>query len=234
MKDGPDIARVANLIGDPGRANMLSALMSGKALTATELAQEAGIAPSTASSHLAKLEAGHLVKPSRQGRHRYYALAGADVAEVLEALMGLAASTGQTRLRTGPREPELREARICYDHLAGERGVALLDTLLARGHLELRDEDLTITPSGSAFFEEMGLDLVELRRKRRHLCRTCLDWSQRRMHLGGALGAAILSDVTGRGWAKRRADSRVIQFSPSGAHAFDKAFGIARQVVTTT
>ena len=120
MKDGPDIARVANLIGDPARANILSALMDGRALTAGELAGAAGVGASTASAHLNRLQEGGLIRVEAQGRHRYYALAGADVAEVLEALMGLAQQTGATRVRTGPREPELRKARVCYDHLAGD------------------------------------------------------------------------------------------------------------------
>src|ERR1700749_3190422 len=132
MKDGPDIAMIAALVGDPGRANMLTALMAGQALTAGELAPKAGVTAQTASSHLAKLEAGGLLVSRKQGRHNYYALSGPDVAALIEALMGLAARTGHPRVRTGPREPGLRQARVCYDHLAGDFGVALLDSLLAR------------------------------------------------------------------------------------------------------
>ena len=129
MKAGPDIAMVASLVGDPARANMLTALMTGRALTASELAQEAGITPQTASSHLAKLEAGGLIEPEKQGRHRYYRLTGPDVAGVLEGLAGLAARAGHMRVRTGPKEPALRRARICYDHLAGDLGVQMLDSM---------------------------------------------------------------------------------------------------------
>ena len=129
MKAGPDIAMVASLVGDPARANMLTALMSGRALTASELAQEAGITPQTASSHLAKLEAGGLIEPEKQGRHRYYRLTGPDVAGVLEGLAGLAARAGHMRVRTGPKDPALRRARICYDHLAGDLGVQMLDSM---------------------------------------------------------------------------------------------------------
>ncbi|NNG02830.1 MAG: winged helix-turn-helix transcriptional regulator, partial [Inquilinus sp.] len=125
MKTGPDIAHVAALLGDPARANMLTALMSGRALTASELASEAGVTPQTASAHLARLQQGGLVVPRKQGRHRYYALTGEDVAAVLEALMGLAARTGHLRTRTGPKDPALRRARVCYDHLAGELGVRM-------------------------------------------------------------------------------------------------------------
>ena len=128
MKAGPDIAMVAALVGDPARANMLSALLSGRALTASELAHEAGITPQTASSHLSKLEAGGLIEQEKQGRHRYYRLADPDVGDVLEAL-GLAARAGHMRVRTGPKDPALRRARICYDHLAGDLGVQMLDSL---------------------------------------------------------------------------------------------------------
>ena len=120
---------VASLVGDPARANMLTALMTGRALTASELAQQAGITPQTASSHLAKLEAGGLIEPEKQGRHRYYRLTGPDVAGVLEGLAGLAERAGHTRVRTGPKEPALRRARICYDHLAGDLGVQMLDSM---------------------------------------------------------------------------------------------------------
>ena len=129
MKAGPDIAMVASLVGDPARSNMLTALMTGRALTASELAHEAGITPQTASSHLAKLEAGGLIEPEKQGRHRYYRLTGPDVAHVLEGLAGLAERAGHTRVRTGPKEPALRRARICYDHLAGDLGVQMLDSM---------------------------------------------------------------------------------------------------------
>src|SRR5512142_2029665 len=129
MKSGPDIALVASLVGDPARANMLTALMNGRALTASELAHEAGITPQTASSHLAKLEAGGLIEPEKQGRHRYYRLSDPDVADVLERRAGLAARTGHMRVRTGPKEPALRRARICYDQLAGDLGVQMLDSL---------------------------------------------------------------------------------------------------------
>ena len=129
MKAGPDIAMVASLVGDPARANMLTALMTGRALTASELAHQAGITPQTASSHLAKLEAGGLIEPEKQGRHRYYRLTGPDVAGVLEGLAGLAARAGHMRVRTGPKDPALRRARICYDHLAGDLGVQMLDSM---------------------------------------------------------------------------------------------------------
>ena len=225
MKDGPDIARVANLIGDPARANILSALMDGRALTAGELAGAAGVGASTASAHLNRLQEGGLIRVEAQGRHRYYALAGADVAEVLEALMGLAQQTGATRVRTGPREPELRKARVCYDHLAGERGVELFDSLVSRGALEGEGEDLVLTEKGRALLAEIGIDPEIKVKGRRKLCRPCLDWSMRRPHLAGALGAAIWERIQELGWARRVADSRVIRFTAKGSGDFSRFLG---------
>lgn len=227
MKDGPDIARIAALIGDPARANMLSALMDGRALTATELAAEAGVTAATASGHLGKLCDGLLLEATKQGRHRYYRLAGVEVAETLEALMGLAQHTGATRVRTGPRDPEMRRARICYDHLAGQMGVALMDSLCAQGAVRLEDERAELTDAGLDLFRSFGVDAEALPRKRRPLCRPCLDWSVRRPHLAGALGAAILTRVQDLGWAERLPDSRVIRFSKPGEVAFREAFGVA-------
>src|ERR1700749_3398783 len=133
MKAGPDIAMVASLVGDPARANILTALMTGRALTESERAHEAGVTPQTASSHLSKLESGGLIAQEKQGRHRYYRLADPDVASVLEGLEGLAARAGHLRVRTGPKDPALRHARVCYDHLAGDLGVGVLDSLTRRG-----------------------------------------------------------------------------------------------------
>lgn len=227
MKVGPDIALVASLLGDPARANMLTALMDGGALTAGELARQAGVTAQTASSHLAKLQKGGLIVARRQGRHSYYALADADVGDVLEGLMGLAARAGHQRVRPGPREPALREARVCYDHLAGDLGVALLDGLLARGLVSPAGEALTLTAEGEAFLAAFGIDTGALRRSRRPLCKRCLDWSVRRSHLAGALGAALLQRFYALGWASRVGGTRVVAFSPAGRDAFTRAFGQA-------
>ena len=224
MKEGPSIAGVAALLGDPARANMLTALMDGRALTVSELAGAAGVALPTASGHLAKLGEAGLLTAEKQGRHRYYRLSDPDVAVVLEGLMGLAQRTGAARARTGPRDGALRAARICYDHLAGERGVALMQGLTRQGWLT-DGADPEVTPEGRAALVEFGLDLDRMAGGRRPLCRACLDWSERRSHLGGALGAAIMGEVLARGWA-RRVEARVIAFSPSGRAAFDAAFGL--------
>ena len=198
MKEGPSIASVAALIGDPARANMLAALMSGRALTAGELAREAGIAAPTASGHLARLREAGLVLVEAQGRHRYVRLAGPEVAVVLEGLMGLSARDGRLRTRPGPRDPALRTARVCYDHLAGEWGVRLYDALLADGRLDAAGGSPVLTPRGRAFFAAEGIDLAAPASSRRPLCRACLDWSERRPHLAGALGRAILDHALAR------------------------------------
>jgi DNA-binding transcriptional ArsR family regulator len=225
MKEGPDIARVAALIGDPARANMLTALMAGRALTATELAQEAGVTAQTASSHLAKLLDGGIVDARKQGRHRYFTLGNADIVELLETLMGIAQRTGHNRVRTGPKDPALRKARICYDHLAGEMGVALFENLQQR-QLLVCDQtgDIKLTDDGAGFVTGFGLDLAQMRQLRRPLCRECLDWSMRRSHLAGAVGAALLQRMLDLGWARRLHDSRVVDFTPAGERAFYDLF----------
>lgn len=226
MKEGPDIVRVAALIGDPARANILTALMSGKALTATELAAEAGIGMPTASSHLAKLEGGGLIQVQKQGRHKYFTLADAHVATLLEALMGLAARSGHMRTRTGPRDPDLRGARVCYNHLAGAAGTQLFDSLVARGFLVFGIAGLSLTDEGRAFVATLGVGPDRLIHARMPLCRECLDWSERRSHLAGHLGRVLLDRMKELGWCERRAGSRAVDFRPDGRRAFDRAFPI--------
>ncbi|MBO1908353.1 winged helix-turn-helix transcriptional regulator [Microvirga sp. 3-52] len=225
MKEGPVIASVAALLGDPARANILTALMDGRALTVSELAEAAGVTLQTASGHLAKLDAANLLTAEKQGRHRYFRLSGPDVAQVLEALMGLAQRTGATRVRTGPKDAALRSARICYDHLAGERGVAMLKRAQRQGLIE-GEQDLALTTRGRAFFADFGIDLTRLEKGRRPVCRACLDWSERHRHLGGALGAAILSAMIDRKWV-RRDSGRVLTFTCEGVEGFEATFSLA-------
>lgn len=225
MKTGPNIAPIAALIGDPARANMLTALMGGQALTATELAQEAGISPPTASSHLSKLQTGGLVAVEQQGRHRYFRLSGSDVAALIENITGVAARAGHARLRTGPKEPALRQARVCYDHLAGNLGVQLFDSLVDRRLLALGKDELRLTPRGERFVTDFGIDLAALGHSRRPLCKSCLDWSVRRHHLAGALGGALLERIFALKWARREKDSRAVIFTPRGQAQFDALFG---------
>ncbi|HOV04346.1 MAG TPA: winged helix-turn-helix domain-containing protein [Kaistiaceae bacterium] len=222
MKEGPNIAYVAMLIGDPARANMLTALMAGKALTASELASEAGVTLQTASSHLAKLMSGGLLTLRKQGRHKYFALASDEVAKVLEGLMGLAAGSGHLRTRTGPRDAALRKARVCYDHLAGEAGTRLYRHLVDAGLLRHDDGALQLTGPGRDFVGRFGVDLDSLERGRAVLCRECLDWSERTSHLAGSLGRALLARMEDLGWARRDPASRAILFSARGEREFDR------------
>jgi DNA-binding transcriptional ArsR family regulator len=227
MKVGPDIALVASLVGDPARSNMLTALMTGRALTASELAHQAGVTPQTASSHLAKLEAGGLIEQEKQGRHRYYRLADPDVAAVLEGLEGLAARAGHLRVRTGPKDPALRRARVCYDHLAGDLGVQMLDSMKRQRLLRQRKQDIELTAEGGRFLAEtLQISASDLAHPRRPLCKTCLDWSERRHHLAGTLGAALLNRFTELKWAARDATpgSRVVNFTRLGEKRFAALF----------
>jgi DNA-binding transcriptional ArsR family regulator len=227
MKDGPSISGIASLLGDRSRADILTALMAGPALTATELATEAGVTKQTASAHLAKLLDAKLVAMECQGRHRYFRLADRDVAQLLEDLMGVAYRTGAVRLRASPREPALRKARICYDHLAGDLGVGLYDALLERGLIASGKAGLAASAKGRRAFEALGIDLGALAARRRPLCRPCLDWSARRHHLAGALGAALLSRFLALGWARIAGGSRVVNFSVAGEKALRERFGVA-------
>ncbi|MER8477115.1 winged helix-turn-helix domain-containing protein [Mesorhizobium sp. M0976] len=222
MREGPDIARIASLVGDPARANMLSALMGGTALTASELALEAGVSLPTASSHLSKLMEGGLLTLASQGRHRYYGLAGPQVAGMIEAITGVAAAVGPQRVRPGPRDAAMRVARVCYDHLAGEQAVAMLDRLVARQVLLRDDKEIQLGPSAASHFAAIGIDIHT--KARRPVCRACLDWSVRRSHLAGTLGAAILDKILAEKWARREKDSRAVIFSPAGKQAFEKTF----------
>ncbi|MEP4031932.1 winged helix-turn-helix domain-containing protein [Roseibium polysiphoniae] len=217
MRDGPDIALIGSLIGDPARANMLTALMSGKALTASELTAEAGITAQTANSHLGKLANAGLIDQRKQGRHRYYVLSDDDVGQALESLMGLAAKKGHLRVRTGPNDPALRKARVCYDHLAGDLGVRIYDSLLSQSYVTPADDgSMRLTESGNAFLQSFGINPAHSSRSRRPQCRACLDWSERRYHLAGSTGHAIYLRLLELGWAQRLEASRVVQFSSSG------------------
>jgi DNA-binding transcriptional ArsR family regulator len=219
MKDGPDIARVAALFGDPARANMLVALGDGRALTASELAAEAGVTKQTASSHLARLTNSGLLIVQPQGRHRYYRVTDEEVAHAIESLMGLANAKGGRRTRTGPRDPALRRARSCYSHLTGELGVALFNGLARRRWIQLSDDGVGVSDPGRRAFTGFGIDLDALTSQRRPLCRPCLDWSERRHHLAGSLGVALLTRITDLKWARREKDSRVVRFTPQGEKA---------------
>ena len=226
MADSPYIAEAAALIGNPARANILIALLDGRARTATELGVAAGVAASTTSGHLARLHEGRLVSMISSGRHRYYHLASPAVATILESLMAVA-SDGPPRHRPkSTRAEAMARARTCYDHLAGKLGVALADSLAHRKLILLSEEEAVITDSGGAFLREIGIDPEKRTAPRRALCRACLDWSERRWHIGGAIGAAIADRCFDLGWTARQPDSRAVTITSSGEEAFPRLFAV--------
>ena len=228
-------ARTAALIGDPARASMLAALLDGRALTATELARVAGVTPQTASGHLARLTEGGLLCVARQGRHRYHRLASAAVAGMLESLMSvsgeLADDAGATRApRVGPHDKALRLARTCYDHLAGEVAVAIADAMAARGEIDLSPDGAALSEAGLTRLNGLGIDLTSVDARRRAggrvFCRPCLDWSERRVHIAGAVGAALYRGLVARAWLRPIAGTRAVSITPSGNLGLAEAFEV--------
>jgi len=225
---GTDIAPAAALMGDPARAAMLTALLDDRALAAGELAELAGVSPATASEHLTRLLGGGLVTVTSQGRHRYYRLAGHRVAAAIEALSHLSPPAPVRSLRRSREAAALAQARTCYDHLAGQAGVALLDALLAGGVLARHDpEVLEVTAAGEATLAAFGVDVASLRHSRRRFAGACLDWTERRPHLNGALGAAITARLLGLGWIERGARRRAVRVTPAGQEGLTATFGWA-------
>lgn len=223
MRNGLELSMVASLIGDPARANMLQALMDGRALTAKELAWLAGVAPQTASGHLGQLTRGGLLEVAVQGRHRYFRLAGPEVAAAVESLLALAEARPLER-RFRPRvQEDLRQARTCYDHLAGRLGVAIHDALMDGGHLAVEAGGYGLSASGQAVFAALGVDPAAGGKARRAALRPCLDWSERRPHLAGSLAAALLCRCGEAGWITRRKDSRAVVLTPEGRGALAAA-----------
>jgi DNA-binding transcriptional ArsR family regulator len=219
MRDGPNITNIAAMIGDHARAEVLTLLMSGMALTATELADAAGVTRQTISTHLAKLQDAGLLSVEAQGRHRYFRIADAEVAQLLESLMGVAFGLGAVRVRSSPREPALRKARVCYDHLAGELGVLVYERLARRGAFALGADGIGLTSQGEDLMRGLGIELEKLPASRRPFCRSCLDWSERRHHLAGQLGTVLLDRFQQLGWAQRVPGSRVLAFTQDGETA---------------
>jgi DNA-binding transcriptional ArsR family regulator len=232
MASNAMFAQVAALAGDPARAGMLHALMDGRALTASELARVAGITPQTASGHLSGLTASGLLMVEKQGRHRYHRLASPAVAQMIESIMQVASNLEPSRkhLSVGPRDAALRSARTCYDHLAGRLGVALADAMVVRGYAELSRDAGMVTDTGLAFLGRVGLDIEGLlarrgQRSARVLCRWCLDWSERKPHLAGAVGAALCSHGFEHGWIRRLHGTRAVAITPKGEQVFRQQFG---------
>jgi DNA-binding transcriptional ArsR family regulator len=225
MITGPLIAEIAGLVGEPARAAMLSALVDGRALTATELAYAARVTPQTASTHLAKLTDAGLLTPVRNGRYRYFRLASPKVTQMLDGIMAVALEH-RPRYRPLSRQArELHYARVCYDHLAGRLSVDLADFFTVREYIVFDDEVTEITADGMSFLAGFGIDL-SAGTKRRHVCRSCLDWTERRPHIGGAVGAALANRCFDLGWTERMKHSRAVIVTASGRHGFLETFGI--------
>ena|SRR5580700_1880973 len=235
-----DIAPAAALIADPTRAAILSALVPDRPLAAGELARLAGVSAATASFHLAKLLDGGLIAVARQGRHRYYRLAGYPVAAALEALGLISHAVPARTLRQSREAAALAEARTCYDHLAGRAGVALLDALLRRGLLRPEKSKapssrtgsgnppanrFEVTGAGAAALGSFGIDVAEIRRSRRTFAGECIDWTQRRGHLNGALAAAVTARLFALGWVQHGPRRRSVLITPAGADGLTTTFG---------
>ncbi len=226
MNNGPYIAEIAALMGDPARANMLSALMDGGALNAGDLAFAAHITAQTASAHLAKLVEARLLASEKRGRYRYFRLASPEVARMLEEIMSVAVARTPRYRPAWMRDEALRSARTCYDHLAGRLGVALTDSLAVKQFVVLDQDGGEVSAEGSRFFAKLGLDLTGGAGKRRRFCRPCVDWSERRPHLGGAVGAALARYCFMLGWIECIKDSRALAITPSGRIGFRTEFDV--------
>ena len=223
-------AEIGALVGDPARANMLEALMDRRALTAKELAVLAGVSPQTASGHLSKMLAAGLITMEQHGRHHYHSLASAEIARMLEGMQQVASTqnirhAGRT-FRTGPRDAAMRLARGCYDHMAGLLAVNVADAMIARGHIEFEGDGGTVTGKGKLFLAGFGIDIAATAQSKRVFCRPCLDWSERRFHLAGAVGAALMHRSLELKWVKRQDGTRALTITRAGQVGFHKAFGI--------
>jgi DNA-binding transcriptional ArsR family regulator len=230
MVNPNQLAEIAAVVGEPARAVMLTLLMDGRALTATELACGSGITPPTASSHLARLVSAQLVIVEKQGRHRYHRLANREVAQMLEGMMQIASHQAALKpaLRVGPRDKAMRTARTCYDHLAGRLGVAISDALVRRGLVDLEDDAARVTEEGAKVLNGIGIITIQNAggRLTRPLCRPCLDWSERRAHLAGRLGAAICSHCLRLDWVRYMKGTRALTITPKGHCEMRAVFGI--------
>jgi DNA-binding transcriptional ArsR family regulator len=227
MPNAPQIAEVAALVGDPARANILVALLGGRALTATELAHAAGVSPQTTSGHLGKLFTARLIVLMKQGRHRYYRLAGPQVAHMLESIMNVALD-GPPRFQPRSKlDDAMRHARTCYDHFAGVLGVGIADAMVAREFVVLGDEAGEVTPAGMEFLAKLGVDVSAARAKRRVFCRPCLDWTERRSHIGGVVGAAFTRRCFDLKWVERIGDSRALKITAAGRRGLMESLVLA-------
>ena len=226
MITGPIIAEIAALVGDPARATMVSALLDGRALTAGELASAARITPSTASAHLAKLTKAGVLSVVREGRHRHFRLASPAVEDMINGIVAVALAKRPRYRPLSAQARALSAARICYDHLAGRLSVDLTDACVARDYLVLDVDTAEITRAGIRFFTEFGIELPKRRSSRRHVSRLCLDWTERRPHIAGTLGAALTRRAFDLGWIERMPRSHAVIVTPSGRRGLRHTFGI--------
>lgn len=227
MVAAANMVEIAALVGDTARATMLSALMGGQALTATELANRAGTSKSTASSHLTKLAGARLLTVTQKRRNRYYRIASPLVAKMLESIKAVAAI--ETPARHQPRSAQddrLRMARTCYDHLAGQLGVTVADALVSKGYVVLADDGGEVTSSGAQFLSTFGVELTPKLKGKRIFCRPCLDWSERRYHIAGHIGAELLRRFVELGWLERDCGSRAVLVTATGKIGLRDVFGV--------
>jgi len=222
----PNVADAAALIGHPARAAVLVALLDGRALPAAELARRGGTSPQAASAHLRRLVDGGLLTVRVSGRHRLYRLATREVARAIEALLVIAAPPRIAALSQSLAMERLREARVCYDHLAGRLGVAVTDALVARGVVRAEATEFRVTPRGERFFDGLGIDVTALRGRRRPLARACMDWTERRPHLAGSLGMALQECFLAHDWIVRRREDRAVRLTERGLRAIGRVFGV--------
>lgn len=227
MQGGPRIAGIAALVGDPARASILMALMAGSALTASELAVTANVTPQTASGHLAKLVDGGILAVAKQGRHRYFRLVSPLVGQMLEGIMAVAEGQPVKYHPHWRGGEELRYARVCYDHMAGELAVRIADALTEQRRILLGEDGGEVTSDGEALLRTLGIDAASLAKQRRIFCRPCLDWSVRRPHIAGAVGAALLQRFMELGWLRRIRDSRALKVVPLGQKQLKDLFLVA-------
>jgi DNA-binding transcriptional ArsR family regulator len=230
----PAVSEIAALVGNPARANILMALIEGRALTASELSTIAGVSPQTTSEHLAQLRHANLLSMTKQGRHSYFRLGSPQVARMIESIMVVAADAPQRYRPRWNGGERLRTARTCYDHIAGRLGVALAEALTGNEHIQLSEDGGIVTRAGEKFLADFGIQLADVQRGRRAFCRPCIDWSERRPHLAGALGAALASRCLALGWVGRIRDSRALRISTDGARGFRDAFGIVLDMEETS
>ena len=212
------VAEIAGLFSDPARVAMLMSLLDGSSRPAGELANTAGVSPQAASAHLTKLTEGGILTLSPEGRHRYFRLASPEIGIALEALAAAAAHPP----KRSQEKDALRYARTCYDHLAGVLGVRLASTLQSQGILEPRQQNFVVTPKGEQWFQEHGCDLAVCRKRRRCFARRCLDWTERQPHVGGAVGAMLLSQFFRQGWIARHKESRALRVTATGERELDR------------